>query len=157
MLDMTLIVGFEVVDACLPAPELASTSWQTRWNFTSAQTSPTTMSSVSPALNIIRAGTQEPQKSLLEITSYSKYFIDQLDWKEFYPQLALSQTPGLRLGVHESGTFTELRECQVDDASAETREGGPACAACACAGGIAGTRDCARSGTYVRPAEMSRG
>ena len=46
--------------------------------------------------------------------SRSKFFIDQLDWNELYPQLVLSQTPGLRLGVHERGTFTELRECQVD-------------------------------------------
>jgi len=82
-------------------------------------TSPTTSSSPapsspSPALNIIRAGTQVPQESLLEVASRSKYFIDQLDWNELYPQLAISQTPGLRLGVHERGTFTEMREMQVD-------------------------------------------
>ena len=70
-------------------------------------------SSTSPALNIIRAGTQVPQESLLEVASRSKYFIDQLDWNELYPQLAISQTPGLRLGVHERGTFTEMREMQV--------------------------------------------
>jgi hypothetical protein len=51
---------------------------------------------------------------LLEVTSRSKYFIDQLDWNELYPQLAISQTLGLHLGVHERGTFTEMRECQVD-------------------------------------------
>ncbi len=73
-----------------------------------------TPSSPSPALNIIRAGTQVPQESLLELASRSKYFIDQLDWNELYPQLALSKTPGLRLGVHERGTFTEMRELQVD-------------------------------------------
>ena len=82
---------------------------------TSTPTSPTTTSSsASPALSIVRAGTEVPQESLIEIASRSKYFIDQLDWNELYPQLALSQTPGLRLGVHERGTFTELRECQVD-------------------------------------------
>ena len=83
--------------------------------FTSTPTSfATTSSSASPALSIVRAGTEVPQESLLEIASRSKFFIDQLDWNELYPQLVLSQTPGLRLGVHERGTFTELRECQVD-------------------------------------------
>jgi hypothetical protein len=94
-------------------------------NLTSSRvpTSPTTTSSPSPlpvpstpspALNIVRAGTQVPQELLLEVASRSKYFIDQLDWNELYPQLALSKTPGLRLGVHERGTFTEMREMQVD-------------------------------------------
>jgi hypothetical protein len=138
MLDIKLIVRFEV-DACLPtdtstaktgsdtkrsakkAPELALDDLVDAlgdMNLTSPPTTatPTTTSSSSPspALNIIRAGTQVPQESLLEVASRSKYFIDQLDWNELYPQLAISQTPGLRLGVHERGTFTEMRECQVD-------------------------------------------
>ena len=135
MLDIKLIVRFEV-DACLStdantaktgisdkkpsakkAPELALDDLVDAlgdMNLTSSSTTRTTSSS-SPALNIIRAGTQVPQESLLEVTSRSKYFIDQLDWNELYPQLAISQTPGLRLGVHERGTFTEMRECQVDD------------------------------------------
>jgi hypothetical protein len=138
MLDIKLIVRFEV-DACLPTATDASTAKTGKkpsakkapelglddlvdalgdMNLTSSPTTttPTTTSSSSPspALNIIRAGTQVPQESLLEVTSRSKYFIDQLDWNELYPQLAISQTPGLRLGVHERGTFTEMRECQVD-------------------------------------------
>ena len=135
MLDIKLIVRFEV-DACLAtdtgkaetrtsdtkrsakeAPELAVDDLADalgNLNVTSTPTSPTTASSVSPALNIVRAGTEVPQESLLEVASRSKYYIDQLDWNELYPQLVLSQTPGLRLGVHERGTFTELRECQVD-------------------------------------------
>jgi hypothetical protein len=59
--------------------------------------------------------TEVPQESLLEVASRSKYFIDQLDWNKLYLQLALSQMPGLRFGVHERGMFTELRECQVDN------------------------------------------
>jgi hypothetical protein len=137
MVDIKMIVRFEV-DACLPTdtskaetrtsdtkrsakgapePELALDELADaleNLNVTSTPVSPTTASSVSPALNIVRAGTEVPQESLLEVASRSKYFIDQLDWNELYPQLALSQTPGLRLGVHERGTFTELRECQVD-------------------------------------------
>jgi hypothetical protein len=85
----------------------------------SASLSPTP-SLAAPALNIIRAGTQVPQESLIEVASRSKYFIDQLDWNELYPQLAISQTSELRIGVHDRGTFTEMREMQVDGAS-----GGP--------------------------------
>ena len=118
MLDMKMVVRFEV-NACTLTPELAVDDLADELEgITSVRTSSTSKSPVSPTqaptLNIIRAGTHVPQEALLEITSRSKYFIDQLDWKELYPQLALSQTPGLRLGVHESGTFTELRECQVD-------------------------------------------
>ena len=140
MLNIKMIVRFEV-DACLAtdtskakpgtsntkrsakeAPELAIDDLADalgNLNATSMPTSPTTASSISPALNIIRAGTEVPQESLLEVKSRSKYFIDQLDWNELYPQLALSQTPGLRLGVHERGTFTELRECQVNNDDGE--------------------------------------
>jgi hypothetical protein len=133
MLDIKLIVRFEV-DTCLPTdantaktgtsdkkpsvkkvPELALDDLVDAlgdMNLTSSSTTTTTSLS---SLNIIRAGTQVPQESLLEVTSRSKYFIDQLEWNELYPQLAISQTPGLRLGVHEHGTFTEMHECQVDN------------------------------------------
>jgi len=146
MLDMKMIVRFEV-DACLPTdadtakvtktgtsntkrsakkePELAVDDLADvlgNINLTSAPATPTTTSSSSPALNIIRAGKQVPQEALLEVASRSKYFIDQLDWNELYPQLAISQTPGLRLGVHERGTFTEMREWQVDS---DDGAGGP--------------------------------
>jgi hypothetical protein len=67
-----------------------------------------------PILNIVRAGTQIPQDSILELATRSKYYVDQLDWNEIYPQLALSQTPTLHLGVHERGTFIDLREWCVD-------------------------------------------
>ena len=67
-----------------------------------------------PAINIVRAGTQIPQEALLEVVSHSVNFVDQLDWNELYPQLVLSQTPALRLGVHDRGTFMELREWQID-------------------------------------------
>ncbi len=80
----------------------------------STAASESTSSSSSPtAINILHAGTQVPQDALLEVASRSAYFVNQLDWNELYAQLALSQTPGLRLGVHERGKFPELRELQV--------------------------------------------
>ena len=95
----------------------------------SSSSSPTpsssSSSSSSPTVNIIRAGTQVPQESLLEVVSRSKYFANQLDWNELYPQLAISQTPGLRLGVHSYGTFTELREWQVDGGDGVVAGGPP--------------------------------
>jgi hypothetical protein len=150
MVDMKMVVRFEV-DACLaseanspakaPAPAvddlanaLGNLSLQT-----SALAQKTTSSSsksesesselesvsVSPSsgIKVIRAGTQVPQDALLEVASRSAYFIDKLDWNEIYPQLALSQTPALHLGVHERGTFTELREWQVDGAGADSLPG----------------------------------
>jgi len=66
--------------SCVPTPP----------TITSSSLLSPTLSSPSPALTIIRAGTQVPQESLLEVASCSKYFIDQLDWNELYPQLALS-------------------------------------------------------------------
>ena len=106
----------EIADALENMNLLTSSPVPTPPTTTSSPSSPLspTPSSASPALNIVRAGTQVPQESLLEVASRSKRFIDQLDWNELYPQLVISQTPGLRLGVHERGTFTEMREMQVD-------------------------------------------
>jgi hypothetical protein len=104
----------ELADALGNMDLRTSSRVPTSTTITSSSSSSPPPSSASTALNIIRAGTQVPQESLLEVASRSKYFIDQLDWNELYPQLAVSQTPGLRLGVHERGTFTEMREMQVD-------------------------------------------
>ena len=125
---MKVIVRFEV-DSCLPT-ETTDTKHSAKKepvpavddladalgsiNLSSSAASESTPSSSSPAaLNILHAGTQVPQDTLLEVASRSAYFVNQLDWNELYPQLALSQTPGLRLGVHERGKFTEMRELQV--------------------------------------------
>jgi hypothetical protein len=104
----------ELADALGNMDPFRSPRVPTSPTISSSSPSSPTPSSPSPALNIIRAGSQVPQESLLEVASRSKYYIDQLDWNELYPQLALSQTPGLRLGVHDRGTFTEMREMQVD-------------------------------------------
>jgi hypothetical protein len=150
MVDMKMVVRFEV-DACLaseatkaPAPAVddladalgnlslqtsalaqktTSSSSSSSSSSESSESESVSVSSPSSAIKVIRAGTQVPQDALLEVASRSAYFIDQLDWNEIYPQLALSQTPALRLGVHERGTFTELREWQVDGAGADSLPG----------------------------------
>jgi hypothetical protein len=128
MVDLKMIVRFEV-DACLStetadskrsakkAPALAVDDLADALgsiNISSSAASSTSSPSSSPvSVDIIHAGTQVPQDALLELTSRSVYFVDQLDWNDLYPQLVLSQTPAVRLGVHERGTFKELREWQV--------------------------------------------
>jgi len=119
---MKMIVRFGV-DACLPSPDASKTTTSTddsdladaldNMNIgqSSVSASPST---TSPAINIVHAGTQVPQDALVEMVSRSVFYLDQLDWNELYPQLALSQTPSLRLGVHERGEFTDLREWQLN-------------------------------------------
>ena len=126
MLDLKMVVRFEV-DAYLPsagssAPKTATASVDNLADALSGMnikhpapaTTKTASSSSSPIINIVRAGTQVPQEALVELISRSVYYVDQLDWNELYPQLALSQTPAVHLGVHERGVFTQLHEWQLD-------------------------------------------
>ncbi|KAH9175674.1 hypothetical protein EDB89DRAFT_1903787 [Lactarius sanguifluus] len=125
MLGVKMVVRFEV-DACLPTAtssvpkttpasvdDLADALGGMNIKHRTPATTKTTSSS-SPVIDIVRAGTQVPQEALVELTSRSAYFLDQLDWNELYPQLALSQTPALHIGVHERGVFTQLHEWQLD-------------------------------------------
>ena len=158
MLDMKMVVRFEV-DACLPTSASSSVPKKTtasvddladalggmaikhRTPTTTKTASFSSSSSSSPVINIIRAGTQVPQEALVEVTSRSAYFIDQLDWNEIYPQLALSQTPALHMGVHERGVFTRLHEWQLDGRPRTgTRTGAGATAAGATAPDISAQR-----------------
>jgi hypothetical protein len=143
MLDIKMVVRFEV-DACLPptdddgssnaaksgatsdvkcpekkAPTEASVDDLADVlggiNLSSSSSAPASTTKETTSINVVRGGTQVPQDTLVEVTSRSTYFVDQLDWNEQYPQLALSQTPVLFLGIHERGTFKELRGWRVDD------------------------------------------
>ncbi|KAI0251097.1 hypothetical protein BJV78DRAFT_1154696 [Lactifluus subvellereus] len=131
MLDMKMVVRFEV-DACLPTDAGPATTTKTPDEKRSTKETAASVDDLvgalgsmdllgsapaateEPVINVVRAGTQVPQETLVEVASRSTYYVDQLDWNELYPQLALSQTHAFRLGVHERGTFTELREWQVD-------------------------------------------
>ncbi|KAF8272627.1 hypothetical protein EI94DRAFT_1717979 [Lactarius quietus] len=118
MLDMKMVVRFEV-DACfstgtsssVPKTKAASVDdladalggMAIKHRTPASTKTASSSSSSSPLINIVRAGTQVPQEALIE-----------LDWNELYPQLALSQTQSLHLGVHERGVFTQLNEWQLD-------------------------------------------
>src|SRR6266702_345740 len=92
-------------------------------NVNAQQSSTSATTTTSPAINIVRAGTQVPQDALVEVVSRSVYYLDQLDWNDLYPQLVLSQTPALRMGVHERGEITELREWQLEGPGARVGTG----------------------------------
>jgi len=131
MLNMKMIVRFRV-DACLPsldsstiAMSIDDSDQADALGDVNIQQPSTSTPATSPGINIVRAGTQVPQDALVEMISRSVFYLDQLDWNEVYPRLALSQIPSLRLGVHQRGEFIELREWQLDGHGAQVDAGTP--------------------------------
>ncbi|KAH9971999.1 hypothetical protein BGW80DRAFT_1317515 [Lactifluus volemus] len=128
MHDLKMIVRFEV-DACLPTTNAGGQAKTTKTGgISDTKRSLTQTENVSGVDDLLEAfGSLKLQSAttkesptinvvhaLIEVTSRSVNYVDQLDWNELYPQLVLSQTPAVRLGVHQRGTFTSLREWQVD-------------------------------------------
>ncbi|CCL99524.1 uncharacterized protein FIBRA_01542 [Fibroporia radiculosa] len=125
---LTLVVRFEV-DACLvPTSELPQSSTSS----VSAETLSLMMSSLNVSgsanrtvsidsnastsdLDIIRAGSQVPQDSLVEMTTRSKNYLSQFNWTDAYPQLSLSATPHHFLAVHNRGLFQSIRKRKLGD------------------------------------------
>ncbi len=72
----------------------------------------TSENTTSPAqrndITIVRAGSQIPQSSIVELVTRSVKYVDEFDWQEQYPQLLLSWTPHLFLAVHDRGTFERM-------------------------------------------------
>lgn len=73
-------------------------------------------------LSIIRAGTVVPQADILELTTRSVRNAPDFDWAEALPQLHLSGTPMHILGVHERGTFSEMRKTRIGSAELRSAE-----------------------------------
>jgi len=76
-------------------------------------------------LNIITAGSEIPQSSIIEIKTRSERSVANFDWAEAYPQLYLSQTPLLYLGIHNRGRFTAVSKDRVDNYIQVAREAQP--------------------------------
>ncbi|KAJ8503209.1 hypothetical protein ONZ45_g11066 [Pleurotus djamor] len=55
-----------------------------------------------------------PQTSILEITTRSFWNYQNINWSEVYPQLYLSQTPNLYIGLHQRGAFSRLVQEKLD-------------------------------------------
>jgi hypothetical protein len=65
-------------------------------------------------LRVVRFGTQLPQESIIEVATISKFRESQLDWQEKGPQLYLSQISHFYVGLHERGSFSEVRKHEFD-------------------------------------------
>jgi hypothetical protein len=63
-----------------------------------------------PALTIIKGGHYVSQASTMELVTVGEGRRPVVDWKEYYPQLFLSQTVHHYMGVHRRGYFTSLEK-----------------------------------------------
>ena len=63
-------------------------------------------------INVIHAGVLVPQSSLVEMGTKAEKRIDLeggIDWKEYFPQVFLSQTPHHYLALHQAGRFKKIQ------------------------------------------------
>ncbi|TFY66003.1 hypothetical protein EVG20_g5084 [Dentipellis fragilis] len=73
-------------------------------------TSPPLSSRSVDTLDIVHAGREIPQSSIIELTTRSQHFIELLNWPDLYPRLYLSRTRFLCIGLHSHGRFGEIRQ-----------------------------------------------
>ncbi|KAI0642899.1 hypothetical protein C8Q79DRAFT_1012907 [Trametes meyenii] len=84
--------------------------------------SPNTAASM---VSVIRAGTQVPQDAIVELVTRADRFVHQFDWEEKYPQLLLSYTPHLFLGIHNRGLFDRVEKYSLGGAELRHVESDP--------------------------------
>ena len=65
-------------------------------------------------IKIISGGVKVPQASLMKIKTRSVRNVETFDWSAAYLQLFLGQTHNLYLGVHQRGTFSEVRKLNLE-------------------------------------------
>ncbi|KAI0088709.1 hypothetical protein BDY19DRAFT_890744 [Irpex rosettiformis] len=73
-----------------------------------------TSSSTPQDVKIVDGGAVVPQSSLVKIKTRSMRNVETFDWSAAYLQLFLGQTYNLYLGVHQRGTFNEVREVNLE-------------------------------------------
>jgi hypothetical protein len=66
-------------------------------------------------VKVSKGGSVVSQSAIVELTTRSANYIDQFDWAEALPQLYLSSTPHLYIGLHRRGNFTEVRKYSLND------------------------------------------
>lgn len=140
---LALVVRFEV-DACTPrpqpkttkpaakaAPVTAGSNVDDLSNLLSglkvSSTPATTTTASSPTssqsdIAVIRAGYEVSQSAIMELTTRSERNAVNLDWKESYPQLFLSQTSQHILGVHMRGSFRRVETRRLDSSEMRSVE-----------------------------------
>ncbi|KAI0775565.1 hypothetical protein BD413DRAFT_278470 [Trametes elegans] len=128
---LNLVVRFEV-DACTaqPTPPIRTTARKSASTSNDASnvddladaltglgvTSSTSNNDAPPeAISVIHAGSQVPQDAVVELVTRSQLYVKQFDWNEQYPQLLLSYTPHLFLGVHNRGKFDRVKKHTLGD------------------------------------------
>jgi hypothetical protein len=127
-----MIVRFEV-DACHPTKSSIQRSGTNASNVDdladllsgaslSSGTGKSPVTKDTSGLTVIRAGALAPQSAILELCTRSTRNAAEFDWPEALPQLLLSRTPAHILGVHERGTFHELRTSTVGGAALRDAE-----------------------------------
>jgi len=107
---LKMVVRFEV-DACLQTAKAKRSTEAGLDDLLGAMSvrAPSAEAAPGTTVRVVKAGTAVPQSALLELTTRSANYIAQFDWDEALPQLYLSGTPHLRIGVHERGRFVEVR------------------------------------------------
>ncbi|OCH92808.1 hypothetical protein OBBRIDRAFT_790819 [Obba rivulosa] len=119
---LNMVVRFEV-DACIAAPRTHTTPKASTGvddltnllsglgvssNTASTRTATDTTKAAADELSVVRAGTQVPQSSIVEMTTRSRNYVHTFDWADAYPQLFLSQTPNHFLAAHARGRFESI-------------------------------------------------
>lgn len=66
-------------------------------------------------IKISSSGTLVPQENIIELTSCSENYVSTINWVELYPQLFLSHTPHLYLGVHTFGKFKKIEKHELHE------------------------------------------
>lgn len=124
---MNFLVRFEV-DACYPSEddsdvdELVTKTTSLSLSADPSKKKTEAETFVSNGLSIIASGHDKlvEQKNIIELTSKSLKSRQQFRWAKKYPQLYLSGTPTLLLGVHDSGNFSSIEKFGADDDSANS-------------------------------------
>ncbi|KAI0033496.1 hypothetical protein K488DRAFT_36454, partial [Vararia minispora EC-137] len=124
---LSILARYEV-DACLATPVRSTTSPSSSRDVgdvsdlldsltvnPSPPVSGMGLSSERFGIKIIKGGSKIPQSAIIELTTRSQNYIDQYDWEEALPQLYLSSTPHLYIGVHRRGTFIEIRKHDLNE------------------------------------------
>lgn len=121
-----MLVRFQV-DACYEAEtssvvsddELVAKTASMSLSATSDDTTTEHNPILSNGLQIVPSGEHKlvDQKNLIELATSAVKSRPRFNWIVKYPQLCLSGTPTLLLGVHQNGTFNDIEKFEIGERS----------------------------------------
>ncbi|KAA1472277.1 hypothetical protein DENSPDRAFT_745228, partial [Dentipellis sp. KUC8613] len=106
---LRMVVRYEV-DAYIPSAVAADTTGNNACECEKPTSLVFNANATSDTLDIVYAGHEIPQSSIIELTTRSQRFIDLLHWPDLYPRMYLSRTRFLCIGLHSHGRFEEIRK-----------------------------------------------